>query len=347
MVAIKSGSDADAALRRLDPRIAVVLIYGPDSGLVAERARRLAEATVTDASDPFQLVKLDGDGVASDPARLADEAGTIGLFGGKRAIWVRPTSKNLTAALESVLAAPGEDALVVIEAGDLNKTSPLRTLCEKSPRALAVPCYGDSDADIGTVIDNSFRNAGLSATREVRAILIDSLGADRLATRGEIDKLILYCHGRTEVTGDDLDAVLSDVSGLAVDQVVDAAFSGGTADADRAYRRLLQEGSHPSVILGALLRHAMALLPLRSEVETGTPPGIALQAWRGLHFKRKRAVEGHLSAWRGDALLRQIERIQSAILETRRTPEMADAVASRTIIDIALANRPRTGSRVG
>ncbi len=347
MVAVKSGSDADAALRRIEPRIAVVLIYGPDSGLVAERARRLAEATVADPSDPFQLVKLDGDSIASDPARLADEAGTIGLFGGKRAIWVRPTSKNLAPAIEAVLAAPGEDALVVIEAGDLNKTSPLRTLCEKSPRALAVPCYSDSDADIGTVIDNSFRQAGLTVTRDVRAVLIDSLGGDRLATRGEIDKLILYCHGRQEVTTDDLDAVLSDVSGLAVDQVVDAAFSGSSADADGAYRRLLQEGSHPSVILGALLRHAMALLPFRSEVETGTPPGIALQAWRGLHFKRKRAVEGHLSAWRVEALISHVERIQAAILETRRTPELAEAVASRTIIEIALANRPRSGSRVG
>ena len=31
----------------------------------------------------------------------------------------------------------------MIEAGDLAKTAPLRTLCEKSAKALAIPCYAD------------------------------------------------------------------------------------------------------------------------------------------------------------------------------------------------------------
>jgi DNA polymerase-3 subunit delta len=39
-------------------------------------------------------VKIDGDVLAGDPGRLIDEAGTVGLFGGQRSVWVRPGSRG-------------------------------------------------------------------------------------------------------------------------------------------------------------------------------------------------------------------------------------------------------------
>ncbi|MFC6047874.1 DNA polymerase III subunit delta, partial [Methylobacterium hispanicum] len=103
MTAVKA-HEADALIRRgPDPRIPVILVYGPDTGLVVERAKRLAESFVTDPNDPFALVKIDGDALAGDPGRLVDEAGTVGLFGDKRTIWVRPGGRNYAPAVEAVL----------------------------------------------------------------------------------------------------------------------------------------------------------------------------------------------------------------------------------------------------
>src|SRR5687767_14955248 len=161
MVAVKAG-DVEGALRRVDARTPVILVYGPDTGLVAERARAAAERAVDNPADPFQLIRIDGDAIAADPARLADEAATIGLFGTRRAIWVKPTARNIAPSIETILAAPLQDTLVVIEAGDLAKSSPLRAVCERSPKALALPCYPDSDRDLGTVVDEALRAAGLT-----------------------------------------------------------------------------------------------------------------------------------------------------------------------------------------
>ena len=137
MTAVKAGEVEGLLRRGPDPRIAVILVYGPDTGLVAERARLLAEKAVDDPTDPFALVKLDGDVLASDPGRLIDEAGTVGLFGGKRAVWVRSGSRNYAPAVEAALKQEGADTRIVVEAGDLAKSAPLRVVCERSPRALA------------------------------------------------------------------------------------------------------------------------------------------------------------------------------------------------------------------
>src|SRR4051812_21862335 len=115
MTAVKAGA-VEATLRRLDPGVGVLLFYGAGAGLVAERAKAAAERAVDDASDPFQLVQLDGDALAADQARLVDEAGTIGLFGARRAIRVKPSSRNLAPAVDAVLGASVQDALIVLEA---------------------------------------------------------------------------------------------------------------------------------------------------------------------------------------------------------------------------------------
>ena len=96
----------DAFIKKPDAHFAVILVYGPDTGLVSERVRALVAASIDDAEDPFQLVRLDGDEVSGDPARLADEVFTIPLFGGRRAVRLRAGGRNIVPAVEPVLANP-------------------------------------------------------------------------------------------------------------------------------------------------------------------------------------------------------------------------------------------------
>jgi DNA polymerase-3 subunit delta len=334
MVAVKAG-DVAGALRRHDPNIGVYLIYGPDTGLVFERAEIVAKRSVDDPGDPFQLIRLDGDVIASDPTRLADEAGTMGLFGGRRAIWVKSTSRNLAPAVEPILKDRLQDTTIIIEGGDLSKSSPLRTLCERSPRALALPCYADNSRDLGTLIDDTLREANLSIGREARAAVLASLGGDRLATRGELAKLALYAHGKGEVTPDDVDAILSDVSSLATDAVVDVAFAGDLAGLESGLRRLAAEGIAASSVLGVGLRHGLMLLPACLDVEAGRSASSVVETWRGLHFRRKPAIERQLQRWSPATLRRAIAVLQASVLETRRQADLDHAIVGKTLLDIA------------
>jgi DNA polymerase-3 subunit delta len=342
-MAVVNARDAENALRRLDASVLVVLVYGPDDGLVAERARKVAAASVADPADPFQLVRLDGDAIASDPGRLADEAGTIGLFGAKRAIWIRPTSRNLAPAVQAVLDMAPSDVRIVIEGGDLAKTSPVRTLCEKAPRALAIPCYADTEGDLASLVDSTMKAAGLSLDRDARALLLAGLGGNRLASRSELEKLLLFVHGQRDVGISDVTAALSDVSAHAMDDVVDAAFAGRLAEADTALRRTFREGTHPSVLLGALLRHGLQLLPARADVEAGRSTDSVVEAWRGLFFRRKNVVKLQLAAWRVPLLREAVDIVQRAILASRQAPDLAEAAAAQAVMAIAVRARGRNG----
>jgi DNA polymerase-3 subunit delta len=336
VAALKAG-EVEAALRRIGAPFDVVLVYGPDSGLVAERARVAVERAVSDPGDPFQVVKLDGDLLGSDPARLCDEAQTVGLFSARRAIWVRPTSRSIVPAVENLLRAPPlQETLVVIEAGDLARSAPLRTLCERSPRALALPCYADNERDLARLADETLRSAGLTIGREARSVLLGSLGADRLATRSELAKLLLYVEGQREVTLADVDATLSDVSGLALDAVIDAAFGGDRTLLEDGYRRLRAEGTAPLLDPGRCTpARARASSDPQRHRKRSSSAGSAVESWRGLHFSRKPALMRQLERWRSNTLARVVRRLQADILLTRVAPDLAEAVASKTLLDIA------------
>src|SRR4051812_24312794 len=108
------------------------VVYGPDRGLVSERAGQLAAASGVDLSDPFSLVKLDVGDLHNDAGRLVDEVNSIGLFGGGRLVWIRGAAneKSVVDGLQAIAADPPETASLIIEAGDLKKTAALRKLAD-------------------------------------------------------------------------------------------------------------------------------------------------------------------------------------------------------------------------
>src|SRR6516225_7536317 len=124
MVAFKAG-DVERFVARPDSGTPIVLVYGPDSGMVSERVGALVRASVDDPGDPFALALLGGEALAETPERLVEEAHTIPLFGGRRAIHVKAGGRNIQNAVERVVAAPPRtDCRVIIETGDLKKNAP-------------------------------------------------------------------------------------------------------------------------------------------------------------------------------------------------------------------------------
>ena len=337
MVAIKA-ADVDAFVARPDPKRPTVLVFGPDAGLVSERVEALIKASVDDPNDPFALARLGAEELAAEPSRLVEEAQTIPLFGGRRAVWVKAAGRNIAPAVEALLALPISDCRVVIEAGDLRRNAPLRMLCERAKNAAALPCYADSERDRARLIDEEMRAAGLTLTADARALLIPLLGGDRAASRGEVRKLALYARGRGQVSVDDVAAVVSDASALALDDIVDAAFAGRPAELETQLAKARTAGSAAGSILFAAQRQVAQLHRWRTMIESGAP--FSLDAVQPpLNFRRKAAVEAALKSWSAARLAAAMSELADAALESRRTGALDDTIAARALLSIAARAR--------
>ncbi|MEA2758271.1 MAG: polymerase subunit delta [Methylobacteriaceae bacterium] len=335
MTAVRSG-EADRFVSRPPADTKLFLVYGSDSGLVRERARKLLRALVDDPADPFQLVELDGDELDGDPLRLADEANTIPLFGGRRAVHVELGSKNILPALEPLLSAPAE-SVVLIEAGALKRDHALRKLFEKERSAAAIECSPDSAADVQRLINEELKAAGLSLDDDARETLVAMLGEDRLSTRSEIGKLVLAAHGRQRITLEDVETLVCDASTTAHDDAVLQAFSGEIDALPGAFERLMATGGEPSVILAAALRYAVALHRARLAIDSGQSldQAMGLVMRSGIGFGRRGLIEKHLRSWSRERLLRAIRALADLIGRVRREPRIGGVLAERALLSIA------------
>jgi len=340
MVAVKA-ADVDSFIARADPARRIVLVFGPDAGLVGERVAAIVKASVDDPGDPFSLVRLEGEELAADPGRLVEEAQTIPLFGGRRAVWVKAGGRNIAPAVEALIALPASECRVVIEAGDLRRNAPLRVVCERAKNAAALPCYSDSERDLERLVDGEMRAAGLTLTREARALLVGLLGGDRAASRSELRKLALYARDRGEVGLDDVTAVVSDASAPALDDLLDAAFAGRAAKLEAQLAKARAAGSAVGSIFFAAQRQLAQLHRWRTAIEEGA--AFSLDAVQPpLHFRRKGPVEAALRQWNAARLAAAMADLAEAVLASRRTPALADTLAERALLAIAVKARRRT-----
>jgi len=341
MTAIKA-NEVDRFIARPNAGQPIVLVFGPDAGLVRERVDALVRACVDDPNDPFAFVRIDGEELSGNPSRLVEEAHTVPLFGGRRAVLVKAGSRNIAAAVETVIASPSNECRIIIEAGDLRKTAPLRTLCEKAKVAAVLPCYVDGARDLDRLIDEELRASNLSIAADARAVLLSLLGGDRLASRNEIRKLALYCIGRQTIELADVMAVVADASVLGFDGVIDAAFAGKTQEMETEFAKARGSGSSPAAIISAAIRQVANLHKMKLAIESGDSIEFAMM--RGappVHFTRKPAVGAALRTWTPARLLRAMEQLAEASLDMRRNSVLAEAIAQRTLLSIAVSARRR------
>jgi DNA polymerase-3 subunit delta len=337
MVAVKN-NEVDAFIARLDPARPIILVFGPDAGLISERVNAIVKASVDNPNDPFSLVRLEAEEITANPGRLVEEAQTIPLFGGRRAVWVKAGSRNIAPAVEALLALPSSECRVVIEAGDLRRTAPLRALVERAKNAAALPCYTDGEKELARLIDAEMRAADLTLKPDARAMLMPLLGGDRVASRNELRKLSLYARGRSEVTVDDVIAVVSDASELALDDLVDAAFAGRPADLETQLAKIRTAGTPVGSIFFAAQRQLAQLHRWRTIIEEGAPFSLdRLQP--PVHFTRKNLVEAALKQWTAARLGNAMTELAGAVLASRKTATLADTIAERALLSIAMKAR--------
>jgi DNA polymerase-3 subunit delta len=339
MVEVKS-HDFERFAERGRESYRVFVIYGPDRGLVSERASLLAQKTGVAQDDPFATLKLSVSDLQNDPGRLLDEVNALGLFGGDKLIWLKGAAneKPLLDAMAVLADGPPPANILIVEAGDLKKGSGLRKIAEASRSIAITPCYADDARALNAMIDTELAADGLTITSAARSHLLELLGGDRVASRNEIRKLALYCRGRGQIEEEDVSAIIGDASSVSADEAVDAVLTGDLPGLRHALQKVTTSKTPIFLVLQSCLKQFQMMELMRAEMDdkNSQPSQVMMTLGRHIHFKRKPLIERALRTWRAEALNRETERLQGAILQTRQKQSLEDSIAFQTLMAIAI-----------
>ena len=333
-------AQADRFVRAPDARMRAALVYGPDAGLVNERALALVRAIAGDPPDPFRVVELAAARVEEDAAILADEAAAIAMTGGRRAVRIRAAGDRLGAVLAAFLEAPPGDGFVVVEAGELRPRSPLRRAFEEAGNGAALACYADDEADLAAFARAALGELGVGVDDEAVRYLAGALGNDRQLNRRELEKLALYA-GEGSVDLEAARACVGDNAARTLEDLAFAAAGGEGAELDRALARAFAAGATAVAVLRALASHVGRLQRARALLDAGRPLEAAMAALRPPpFFKRRDAFARQATRWPRDLLRDAIVIVSQAELHCKSTGLPDRAVCAHAAARIAALAPP-------
>lgn len=346
MTALKP-RDVAAFLASPDARVVCALVYGPEQGLVHERAASLARVVAEDLSDPWRVVSL-SEQDASDAALLTDEAAAQSFLGGRRVVRVRNAGQGVASAVASLLAAAEAGSLragglVVIEAGDLKKTSALRKACEASPAAVAIPCYPETARDTKAAIRTQCREGGLGIAEDAADLLAAALGEDRGLLRQEVEKLILFKGPGTgdEITATDVRLCLADAPGEDSFAIAALALGRDPGGLSRAMAEAEAAGTSVITLLRLTQGRILRLMPAAQAVAGGEEPATAIRRIKPpVFWAEQDEVKRELSRWPLARLEAAAAAVYAAEAACKRTGAPAQAIAERALLSLA-AGAPR------
>lgn len=321
-----------AALDRPSPDVRLYLFHGPDEAGARDLAARLGAALGADA----ERVELDGAALRSDPTRLADEAASLSLFGGRRYIRVSPIGDESLEAVTLLLDAQRSEHPVVAIGPSLKGTSKLVKLALGHARAMSLALYVPEGAEAGRLAAEIGRDHGLRIDQELGRHIADAAGGDRAVMAREIEKLALYLDAAPDrprtLDADSLESVGADLGEAEMGPAIDATLTGNDSALAAALSRLEQTGASPIPLLRGLVRRLIALADMQAQMAAGTSANVLIER---VFFRDRPITSTALRRWSPERLDTAIAMARQAERSLTASGTAGDALAGAALVRIA------------
>lgn len=336
---IISPRDVDEYIEKRHKQHFLFLVFGANSGLVAERSRILLERRPRHGHSTERILTLSGDAIASDPNVLLNELHSPGLFDeAPPAVRIVLGSRTIIPALDVITGNPPFDARIVIESATLKRSSPLIKWFEGQAHGAAIECYPDQPRDLQRLIDAELRATGISIDADARELLLSVLGDDRMLSRSELEKLLLYTLGQHSIRVRDTTELFMNASHVSANALaMMEAFSGNSDATINLINHMTNSASEFGSIALNSLRYALALHHARTVLNGGGAfDSVAQELIRTIAaFSRKQDVASHLRTIPAPHAANLIAAFYDLIKATRKSHRLADDRITGELIKLA------------
>lgn len=304
------GDRAERFAKKPDPACLFALIFGDDEGVVADAANALIKAWNKD--DTATVLTLDEDEVKREPAKLFDSLEAVSLLGEDTIIRIRTKGEKLFSLMKEVLALPHDRvaAKLVLQNGNLNTRSKLRTAFEAAPHAAALHLFADSDADMSELVASYLKSHSVEIAPDALSEFVGGLPGHRSLANAEMEKLAIYAHdlGRA-INVADVQALCETNADENARRAVLLALNGEPAAAQAEMDRVLDAGLSPISLVRMFEMEASRMLDAQALQGEGGSANVGMRLKPPVWKSDWPAFQARLRKWPTPRLTRLIERL--------------------------------------
>ena len=295
-------------------KIAGCLLFGPEAALVNYRFNLIAKKITPNLSDPFLVANISKEKLVEDKAILADEFFSYSMLGGRKLILIRDADVQAGAALKMLFAdqdfAKKSDNFILIQGGDLDKSSALRKLCEENSGFAAIACYEDDERVIKKFIADELLRHKVKFNLDATSILYEKFGKNRQIILAELEKILVFLGEEKNLTAELVEKLTASEAEISANEFVDN-FAAQKFDLSLlAAEKLFRDGFEAITLLRFLSNYLQKLYQARAEIDSsGISFDEAVKNQR-LFFKAEAGFRLALKNFSKDFLIKNLSELQ-------------------------------------
>lgn len=252
-------------------KIAGCLLFGPESALVNYRFNIVAKKLAPDLTDPFLVTNFSKEKLSEDKAILSDEFFSYSMLGGRKLIMIRDSDVAAAGALKILFAdqeyANKSDNFILIQGGDLDKSSSLRKICEDNPCFASIACYEDDDRVIKQFIADQLRKGAVKFNVDVTNTIFEKFGKNRQIILSELDKIFTYLGDEKDLSVELIEKLTASEADISTDKFINNFVTQKFDLALINCEKLFREGFEPIMLARFLSNYLQKLYRARMEID--------------------------------------------------------------------------------
>ena len=315
-----------------------ILIYGNDYGLVCERTDDLTKTFLKESNqEDFKasIKEFNNSDIIKEPRILFEETQSISLLSNKTIIKINNISDSLTNIIYEYLENPDKESLLLLQANNLSPSSSIRKLFENHPIAKIVPCYTDEIKSIDSLITSMLKKENISIDYEAKKALTERLGLDRLVSKTEIEKAILFAKPKGSINYNQIVSFVGDQTSINIEKLSDSTMLGDFKNTFSILLRLEKEDTPSIQIVKILLKQLQNLHRMKISVMGGINTEIVINNFKPpIYFKRKTGVNRQVKAWSLVKIIKALSMLSKAEIECKRSSSIQQTLVRQVIFSL-------------
>ena len=193
-----------------------ILFYGQNQGLKEE-----AILKIQTENKNRTVIKYDEKEFLEKSETSYENILTGSLFEDKKIIIISRASDKILNSINFFQEKKLDDILIIIEAGNLDKKSKLRSLFEKNKNFICVAFYTDTQEALSKIAYNFLIENNIKISQSNLNLIVNKCNGDRGVLKNELNKIQLYLKNKKTLALDELIKLTNLIENHSISELVD------------------------------------------------------------------------------------------------------------------------------
>tara|TARA_B100001564_G_C20637411_1_gene670378 strand:- start:67 stop:1050 length:984 start_codon:yes stop_codon:yes gene_type:complete len=306
-----------------------ILFYGKNNGAKEEKIDEILEN-----NKETTVIKYDEKEILDNNDPFFNEILSESLFANNKIILVSRITDKFTKIIEKILDKKTSDVLIILNSGNLEKKSKLRSLFEKSKNLICCAFYPDTQETLSRFTINFFKKINIPISQSNINLLINRCSGDRGVLKKELEKISLFVQNNKKITTENLLKLTNLIENYDISELIDNCLAKNQKKTVDILNENNFNNEDCTIITRIFLNKSKRLLNLKKEFETNNNLEKTLTTARPpIFWKDKGIVKQQLIKWTVDQVKNLIYDITKIEIQIKKNNSNSLNILSDFILE--------------